>query len=225
MVKVMKTGDDSKRKETKEEKVKRKYSEHKKRLEKLENAGLLEEFLDNHKCGRDIAKSAKANQIGTPRETPPHSLSQFTAGIEAYFKSVDSMTEYKVSKDGEVLEIPKKYPMTIESLCAKLGISYYWWNKYESGEGLEKYHEAAQAAKMTIISNILEGGLTNDFNAKLSAFYLQNISKLRERPDTRESDGIKNLNFITINNKEDLQLLESSDDIIDAEIIEDGQED
>lgn len=218
MVKVVKSAEKP-RKESATEKKKRKYKSHKERLRKLEEQGLLEEYLNGHKCGHDIAKRAKVNQLANEREVPPHNLEQFKTGIQSYFNKIENMKEEKVTKDGDVVEVKKHYPMTIESLLKHLGISYYWWQKYSEGEGFENYHETASAAKMTIIANILEGGLTNEFNSKLSTFYLQNISKLRERPEQEQMGGVKTVNFITVKDRKELKKVQG--EIIDVEVEDD----
>jgi hypothetical protein len=219
MVKIVKAGE-KKNKETKSEKEKRQYETHKARLEELKKKGVYDEFMDGNKCGRDIAKRAKINQMALPRETPPHDLPQFKAGCKAYFKKIsDKKKEVVVGE--QIMEVKDTYPMTLEGLMVHLGISHYWWSKYENGEGFENYHNIAKAARLTIQQSILEGGLTNKFNAKLSAMYLKNISNLRENPDGTIESGVKNITFITVNNKEELQAIETEGEILDAEVIED----
>lgn len=221
MAKIVKKGE-SPRKESAELKKKRAYKQHKERLKKMEDAGTLDNFLDGNSRGRDIALRAKANKQALAKETPPHNLQQLKDGCKAYFNSIINAKKEVITKDGEIREVSADLPMTIEGLICHLGITMYWLNKYETDENLANYHSVIESARLTITQNILEGGLVGKFNPKLTSFYLQNISKLREKPDASLDTGIKNLTFITVTSKEELLAIDKPDeDVVDAEVIED----
>lgn len=218
MVKIVKKCDE-KRKEPSEHKKKREYEAHKKRLDKLSEEGLLEEFLDGHSRGRDIAKRAKINRKALARETPPHDLQQLRDGCQSYFKSIDNEKETIITKEGEIKEVKMYVPMTIEGLMRHLGITRYWFDKYESDESLAKYRDVMEVARLRITENVLVGGLIGKFNPNLVKFYLPNISKLKEKPDANADSGINTINFITVNSKEELQSMQG--EIIDITAEED----
>lgn len=223
MVAILKAGE-PKRKESKDSKKKRQYDAHKKRMDKLKEDGMYDEFIDGHKSGHNIARRAEVSLAANPLNTPPHDVAQLQSGCDAYFKEIADKKRDFVTKEGVIVEIKDTYPMTLEGLLCHLGISRHWWGKYESGEGFENYHEIASTAKMAIQKSILEGGLTNKFNAKLSVFYLQNISELRERPGEVQDQGVKIINFIEVKDRKQLQELTKDDpkeEIYDAEVIED----
>ncbi len=207
-----------KRKESKGEKIKRQYTQHKERLDKMEEAGVLDEFLDGHKRGRSLTRKAEINQMALPSNTPPHTPDELQKLCNKYFNSkLNHQVEAVDKNTGETRLITQPLPVTMEGLLVTLGVSKYWFDKYLTEEAYSDYKPIVENAKLQITAGILEGGLTNNFNAGLAKFYLQNISNLRDQPDANADNGVKNITFVTVNSKEELKQV--TGEVIDVDNI------
>ncbi len=114
-----------------------------------------------------------------PRRGRPRKESTWTAELlreraEQYFKKCDARTVATLDKDGNVVQMPKPLPYSVEGLCCALAICrsvFQNWRRRDDDMG-----RAADMIHQRIMADRIEGALEGRQNASFAQFMLKNNS-------------------------------------------------
>ncbi len=148
-----------------------------------------------------IGNSGREKKWNTPEE--------LEEDIEKYYEKCDSNTKIVLSKEGELITVPKPIPYTIEGLCEVLECDRDTLLNYQKQKGYEEFFGTIKKAKNKIARNKTERGLMGESNAAVTIFDLKNNHGYKDKQEIDQ----------TIEDKTDLSKLSTEELIKRAEAI------
>ena len=135
----------------------------------------------------DILNTSEKAANGRPRKYENFTAELLNERANAYFRKCDSRTKIKVTKDGEVVQIPDPMPYSIEGLCSYLDIlrsEFAAWRKQDSDLG-----RRANLIHQTITADRVTGALEGRQNSAFAQFMLKNNNpeEYRDKVDVEHS--------------------------------------
>ncbi len=128
-------------------------------------------------------------KLGRPRKFDTWTAELLNERAREYFDKCDARTKTVVTKDGDLVDIPRPAPYSIEGLCVYLDITrheFNAWRKQDTplGQRAEKIH-------LKIAANRVEGALDGSQNSSFAQFMLKNNNPedYRDRVEVENTVG------------------------------------
>jgi hypothetical protein len=136
-----------------------------------------------------MAEKILKKKLGRPRKFTSWTAELLNEKAREYFDKCDARVKPVVTKDGDIVDVVKPAPYTIEGLCDYLDITrqqFTMWRKKDDALGIR-----AQKIHNKIAANRVEGALDGTQNPSFAQFMLKNNNPedYREKVEVENSVG------------------------------------